>query len=240
MLVMPTPPRVTARSDLTGGFRHPDTGPWNETAHRLGNNAMAIAASAHASGRLLDIGCGLKPFEPLFAPHVSEHVGVDHPDSPHALTSVDVLATAYDIPMPDSTFDTALMSEVLEHLERPHDALSEAFRLLRPGGKLILTTPFIWPLHEEPRDFYRYSPYGLRHLLDGAGFEVVDVIPVGGQWTMLGLMLGYALGQTPLARFPRLLGTLQRCSQEIGAWLHEYNYREWMSDHHMAIARRPA
>ena len=236
---MPTPPQITARRDLTGGFRHPDTGPWNELAHRLGNNAMTTAAAAHATGRLLDIGCGLKPFAPMFAPYVNEHVGVDHPDSPHALTSVDVLATAYEIPLPDRGFDTVLMSEVLEHLERPQDALSEAFRLLRPGGKLILTAPFIWALHEEPRDFYRYSPHGLRYLLDGVGFEVIEVIPVGGQWTMLGLMFGYALGQTPLRRFPRVVASLQRCSQKAGAWLHEYNNREWMSDHHMAIAMRP-
>lgn len=232
-------PRITARRDLTDGFRHPDTGPWNQLAHRLGNNAMAVAASAHAGGRLLDVGCGLKPFQPMFAPYVSEHVGVDHPDSPHALTSVDVLATAYEIPLPDGSFDTVLMSEVLEHLETPQAALSEALRLLRPGGKLILTTPFIWVLHEEPRDFYRYSPYGLRHLLDGAGFEVLEVIPVGGQWTTLGLMFGYAVAQTPLRRFPGLVRTVQRCSQSIGAWMHEYNNREWMSHHHMAIARRP-
>lgn len=201
---------------------------------------MASAASVHARGRLLDIGCGLKPFRPLFAPYVDEHVGVDHPDSPHALSSVDVLATAYEIPLPDGSFDTVLMSEVLEHLEEPQAALSEAFRLLAPGGKLILTTPFIWVLHEEPRDFYRYSPYGLRYLLSGAGFDVVDVIPVGGQWTTLGLMFGYAIAQTPLRRFPRLVRVLQRCSQRTGAWLHEYNNREWMSDHHMAIAQRPA
>jgi ubiquinone/menaquinone biosynthesis C-methylase UbiE len=236
---MPRRPRITARRDETGGFRHPDTGPWNELAHRLGNNAMARAASTHASGRLLDVGCGLKPFGPMFAPYVSEHVGVDHPDSPHALTSVDVLATAYEVPLPDGSFDTVLMSEVLEHLERPQDALAEALRLLRPGGKLILTTPFIWVLHEEPRDFYRYSPYGLRHLLDGAGFEVLEVIPVGGQWTTLGLMFGYAVAQTPLRRLPRLVRILQRGSQTLGAWLHEYNNREWMSHHHMAIARRP-
>jgi ubiquinone/menaquinone biosynthesis C-methylase UbiE len=236
---MPTPPQITARRDLTGGFRHPDTGPWNELAHRLGNNAMATAASSHAMGRLLDIGCGLKPFAPIFAPYVDEHVGVDHPDSPHALTSVDLLATAYEIPLPERSFDTVLMSEVLEHLERPQEALSEAFRLLRPGGKMILTAPFIWALHEEPRDFYRYSPYGLRYLLGGVGFEVLEVIPVGGQWTMLGLMFGYALAQTPLRRFPRVVASLQRCSQEAGAWLHEYNNREWMSDHHMAIAMRP-
>ncbi len=69
-----------------------------------------------------------------------------------------MLATAYEIPLEDGSFDTVLMTEVLEHLEEPARGLAEAGRLLRPGGKLILTTPFMWPLHEEPRDFFRYSP----------------------------------------------------------------------------------
>ena len=94
-------PPVPARSDLTG-LHHPTETPANALAHRQLNNALAIAAREHARGRLLDVGCGEKPYAPLFRDLVDEHVGVDHPESIHPLSAVDVLATAYDIPLEDA------------------------------------------------------------------------------------------------------------------------------------------
>lgn len=232
-------PPVEARRDLTA-FRHPDTHSWNRLAHRLLNNALAGAAPAHIRGRLLDVGCGLKPYAPLLAPYVTEHVGVDHPDSPHALTSVDVLATAYDIPLESASFDTVLMSEVLEHLERPGDALAESHRLLKPGGKLILTTPFIWTLHEEPRDFYRFSPYGLRYEAEQAGFSEMTVIPLAGQWVMLALMLGYALGRSPARRLGRGMRFVHTALQGAAIRLDYRWFEPWLAHGHLLVAQRPA
>lgn len=232
-------PPVEARRDLVA-FRHPDTHSWNELAHRVLNNALAVAAPRHVQGRLLDVGCGLKPYAPLLKPYVSEHIGVDHPDSPHALTSVDVLADAYDIPLESATFDTILMSEVLEHLERPADALAECHRLLRPGGKLILTAPFIWTLHEEPRDFYRFSPYALSYQAARAGFDVVEVTPLGGQWGTLALMLGYALMRSPARYLGSSLATVQRGLQWVATWLDYRWFEPWLAHGHMMVAQRPA
>lgn len=231
-------PQIEARRDLAD-FRHPDTHPWNWVAHRLLNNALVSVAPQHIGGRLLDVGCGLKPYGPLLAPYVTEHVGVDHPDSPHALTSVDVLATAYDIPLDDRSFDAVLMTEVLEHLERPADAIAEGFRLLRPGGWLILTTPFIWTLHEAPRDFYRFSPFGLRYLAEQAGFDDVTVTPLAGQWTMLALMTGYALGNSPARHFPRGLHALQLAMQRLAIRLDRRWFRPWLAHGHLMVAQRP-
>jgi SAM-dependent methyltransferase len=212
---------------------------FNALAHRQISNALALAAPRHARGRLLDIGCGLKPYAPLFAPYVDEHVGVDHADSPHALTSVDVIATAYEVPLESGTFDTVLMTEVLEHLERPADALEEVLRLLRPGGKVILTTPFIWPLHEEPRDFFRYTPHGLDHLLSSAGFADVEVTPLAGQWTTLALLEGYALRRSPARRFAALFRLYVRVRHRLAARMDELHYRPWFSWNHIAVARKP-
>jgi SAM-dependent methyltransferase len=230
-------PPVPARTELAAPAVGPDV--FNTLAFRQITNALAVAAPRHARGRLLDVGCGHKPYAPLLARFVDEHVGVDHADSPHELTAVDVIATAYDIPLEGGSFDTVLMTEVLEHLERPGDALAETMRLLRPGGKLILTTPFIWPLHEEPRDFYRYTPHGLRHLLSTAGFVDVEVTPLAGQWSTLALLSGHALRRSPARRLGPLFRGYVRARHGLAAWMDELHFRPWYSWNHMAVARKP-
>lgn len=164
----------------------------NILAYRIGTRAINdVAPLAH--GRLLDIGCGDKQWAPMFAPYVTEHVGVDHPGSPHGAGRVDILADAYDIPVPDASFDTVLCTAVMEHLEEPAKALAEARRVLADGGTAIYTLPFIWHLHEEPRDFFRYSKYGIRHLFEEAGFEIERLQPLSGFWVTFGQMFSYYL-----------------------------------------------
>jgi len=152
---------------------------------------LRVAAAIHARGRLIDIGCGEKPYREIFAPHVAEHVGVDHAETLHSMEAVDLVGTAYAIPVDDGTFDTGLCTAVLEHLEEPEAAIRECFRVLRPGGVAIYTVPLFWHLHEEPRDFYRFTKYGLAYLFDKAGFEIVGIKPLSGFWVTWGEMLAY-------------------------------------------------
>jgi ubiquinone/menaquinone biosynthesis C-methylase UbiE len=126
------------------------------------------------NSRLVDIGCGTKPYKTLLASYVTEHIGVDHQESLHDLSNADLLGTAYKIPVSDSSFDSALCTAVLEHLEEPEQALRECYRVLKLGGIAIYSVPFIWHLHEEPRDFYRFSKYGLKYLFEKTGFEIIE------------------------------------------------------------------
>lgn len=155
-------------------------------------------------GRLIDIGCGLKPHAKILKPFVTEHIGVDLPAGIHGSGFVDIEATAYDIPIPDSTFDSALCTVVLEHLEEPLLALKECHRILRPGAYAIYSAPFIWHLHEEPRDFFRYSKHGLRYLAEKAGFEVIEIRPLGGFWITSGQMFVYYIYRAHRGIFRRV------------------------------------
>jgi SAM-dependent methyltransferase len=229
------------RFSATGRTRwnHPNESVHNRIAYRVMEEVLTYAGSRYAHGRMLDIGCGSKPWKGLFAQYVDEHIGVDHVPSERDPSAVDVIAGAYEVPLPDANAETLLLTSVLEHLEEPERGLAECFRLLRPGGHMILTAPFIWPVHEPPRDFFRYSPYGLRYLLEEAGFEVVELHPLAGAWTTFSLELSYALRRyrRGLAR-PLVDGVTMFAQWVAGRW-DRVDFQPRFSWSHLAIARRP-
>ncbi len=147
---------------------------------------------AHVTGTLLDVGCGRRPYEEMFRGHATRYVGMDRPRRaedarPH------VVGDAEALPFASGSVDTVLATELVEHLPRPEAFLAEAARVLRRPGALILSAPFMEPLHEEPRDFYRFTAFGLRALLGRHGFEVVELWPKGGWWSVV---LGSFVTQT--------------------------------------------
>jgi SAM-dependent methyltransferase len=150
-------------------------------------------ASEYLHGRLIDIGCGDKQYASLLAPYVTEHVGVDHQGTLHDKSQVDLFGSAYEIPVKDATFDSAICTAVLEHLEEPERALRECARVLKPGACAIYSVPFIWHLHEEPRDFFRYSKHGLTYLFNRTGFKILRLDALSGFWVTFGVLLTYYL-----------------------------------------------
>jgi predicted SAM-dependent methyltransferase len=115
--------------------------------------------------RTLDLGASIGPYAAYFP----NRIGVDIERAP----GVDVVADAHALGFRGGSFDVILATEVLEHLREPQRAADEMFRLLRPGGTLLLTTRFLFPLHDAPHDYFRYTRYGLQHLF--RRFEVVEL-----------------------------------------------------------------
>lgn len=190
----------------------------NLVVNRTVAHALRDVAS-QASGRLIDIGCGMKPCASIFEGHVAEHVGVDHADTLHGTECVDLIGTAYDIPADDGSFDTVLCTAVMEHLEEPQAAIIEARRVLRDGGVAIYTIPLFWQLHEAPRDFYRYTRYGIEHLFEQGGFDRIEVRPLGGYWLTAGTMFSYYLDRFARGPFTPLIGAITLAVQAAAAGL---------------------
>ncbi len=134
----------------------------------------------HLKGSVLDFGCGSKPYETLFV-NASSYIGMDIEVSGHSHKNekIDVFYDGKTIPFPDNHFDNVFCSEVMEHVFNPDESLREMFRVLKPGGKLLLTCPFVWPEHEVPYDYARYSSFGIAHLLKENGFEVSAQMKTG-------------------------------------------------------------
>jgi SAM-dependent methyltransferase len=129
--------------------------------------------AAELPGRVLDIGCGVKPYRALFPG--PEYIGVEIPIASRygSRKLADVYYDGHVLPFPDASFDVVLSSQVLEHVFDPTEFLGEIYRVLRPGGHFLLSTPFVWDEHEQPFDYARYSSFGLTHLAKANGFSVL-------------------------------------------------------------------
>lgn len=171
------------------------------------------AATHYAGGKLLDVGCGSKPYKALFQSKVDEYLGLDIPHEYRpvgghgmgdgkAQRNIDVYGNALTLPFADATFNTVVSFQVLEHVPEPQVMFAEMTRVLKPGGHLILMAPQMWHLHEIPHDYFRYTRYGLAYLAEKNGMKVIDITPLAGFWARTGLKISY---------------TMERMSSRLGA-----------------------
>ena len=128
-------------------------------------------------GKVLDVGCGHRPYEKIFSA-AGEYIGMEY-DSPKnraRFKNIDVWYGGGAFPLENSSYDSVIVTEVLEHVFDPDVMLSEVARVMKPGGTLLLSAPFAWDEHEKPYDYARYSSFGLQHILSKHGFEVTEHI----------------------------------------------------------------
>ncbi len=168
-------------------------------------------------GTVLDLGCGMKPYQRMLGSHVDRWMGLDFANTPSGRSAANVFGTALDLPFGSARFDTILSTQVLEHVPRPQGLLREVHRVLKPGGHLILTAPQTNHLHEEPRDYFRYTCYGLKFLTEQAGLDVLEIRPLGGAIATIGQMIVWHLNW--VRRIPLLGSTISKCANATVAWI---------------------
>lgn len=122
--------------------------------------------------KVLDIGVGKAPYKKFI--RCQKYLGLDIEDR-GGVKDVIIADINEGIPLEDASVDLVLFTEVLEHIKEPDHALREINRVLKPEGKLIMTTPFAWLIHEAPNDFYRYTRFGLEYLLKSSGFYKINI-----------------------------------------------------------------
>ncbi len=170
----------------------------------------ALKSEIHKfSGVLLDVGCGFSPYKSIILSPpscVSKYVGLDLENN--AYQPPDLTWDGDIIPLEDNSIGCAMATEVLEHCLNPQQVLDEVFRVLKPGGLLFLTTPFVWPLHDTPSDYYRYTPYALDSLFGRSGFVDCEIRPLGGWNAVCAQMLGLWIRRSPMPVLVRNIMTL--------------------------------
>jgi SAM-dependent methyltransferase len=163
------------------------------------------AAGLESSGpvRVLDVGCGVKPYYPYFAGIASEYVGVDVVENPVA----ELLGPVEALPVDDGSFDVVLCTQVLEHSDDPAEAVRELRRVTAPGGRVLCSTHGVQVYHPSPVDYWRWTHAGLRRVFEqNATWSALTVEPGAGTASGLAMLLGtfveIALRRTLLARPP--------------------------------------
>lgn len=162
-------------------------------------------------GTFLDVGCGVQPYRAIITSPpsgVERYIGMDLAgNAVHTYKAVapDILWDGCTIPLEDGSVDSAMATEVLEHCPDPDAVLAEIARVLRPGGVLFFTVPFLWPLHDVPHDEYRYTPFALERHLEKAGFTDRRILPHGGWDASLAQMIGLWAMRRPMSSRKRRL-----------------------------------
>ena len=197
--------------------------PW--TRQPILDFVREVAEAIPDGARVLDVGAGEAPYRELF--EHTEYVTSDWTHSVHpGARAVDIVGPAEDLPIDDEAFDHILLTEVLEHTPDPTAVLTEMHRILRPGGELHMTTPFVWELHELPFDFFRYTPWGLERVMRAAGFAAVDIEPRNDCFGTLGQMMvdiASTMGSYPDGRDGEratAIGDMRATGERIARYAH--------------------
>jgi SAM-dependent methyltransferase len=143
------------------------------------------------NARALDAGCGMQPFKGMIKDSGYDYLGMDVVQN--RAGTVGVLG-ALDEPLPvelrhAAPFDFILCTEVLEHVARWSPAFANFVHLLAPGGRILITCPHFYPLHETPYDFWRPTPHAIEHFARESGLQLVYIEKAGGPREVLGTLL---------------------------------------------------
>ena len=188
-------------------------------------------------GRLLDFGCGSKPYQSLFT-NAREYIGLDYESEghSHANENIDVIYDGKKIPFGDEHFDSVFSSEVFEHIFNLEEIIPEIKRVMKKQGKILITCPFVWNEHEVPMDFARYTGFALKHLFEKNGFEVLIQDKSGDFTLALYQMRMIYFNQHFIPSFP-LLGKLKFFRTNVPPLINPI-LNLWFSFWHRVLPKR--
>jgi SAM-dependent methyltransferase len=186
-----SPPDYSASKN----FLNPVLGPWTVTLylHRKKILSSLLKSAPNLKGRLLDVGCGNKPYKSLIP--CAKYVGVDVATSLHENENIDIIFDGKLLPFEDNSFDSILCTEVLEHCIDPVILVSEMSRVLKPGGHAFITAPMFIEHHEVPFDLRRFTYYGMRRLAEDNGLSVKWIEDRGSVFSVLVANIYMVAGQ---------------------------------------------
>ncbi len=205
------------------------------------------ALETYARGNFLDLGCGNKPYETIYNSLTKRQTGCDAIQSDK--NRVEVICLATDLKFESNNFDSILCTQVMEHVYDHNRMMKEIFRVLKPGGHIVLTVPFAWELHEEPYDFFRFTPHALKELFTEAGLQIDYIKPNGGMWAAIYQLRNNMLYHsfrtsksffTRLKKFLFMELRLTQLRNHFAIWLDKKTKNEILTLNYIIVAHKPA
>jgi len=193
----------------------------------------------YSKGNLLDIGCGNKPYSSIFEPYITNYIGLEHRDTPFNKNGIDLFGDGCNLPFVDSCFDTIVSFQVLEHVKEPNEMLSEIFRVLKCNSFAILSTPFMWGIHQEPHDYYRFTKYGLSYLCKKNGFEIIQLEANSGFWVMACLRFNYYIAKFERRRTKMIFAPIYYLIQRTALFLDTIDKMEKDTISYTVVLKKP-
>jgi len=212
----------------------------NWLAYKINTSILEDNLLYLISGRVIDLGCGEAPYKEDILKVADEYIGVDWQNTLHAKGNIDVFADlTKTLPFPNGYADTVVSFQVMEHLPEPEFFLRECFRILKTGGAIFITVPFMWHVHEEPYDYFRFTRYGLEYLLKKVGFVDIYIKENTGFWQTWILKFNYH--STRYARGPLkyLFILIWLIAQVIAPFLDRYDFNPRECASYTVIAQKP-
>lgn len=191
-------------------------------------------ARPYLTGRMLDAGCGSQRYKDMF--DFETYVGLEFNEK----FRPDVVGDLRAMPFEDEEFDSILNNQVLEHIDDTHKVFAEFRRVLKPGGHLCITAPFIARLHETPHDYWRISEYGIRYLFETHGFQEIEIQNMGGFLTTQAYLWQFWVWERLSGgRFRRMLrAPLMYIGNALFVLLHRVDRDQSTPFNYLAIARK--
>lgn len=156
----------------------------------------------HVTGRLIDLGCGKVPLFEAYKNYVTDNICIDWGNSIHKNQYLDFECDLTKIlPFENESFETVILSDVLEHVYQPETLWKEMSRILSNHGKILMNVPFYYGIHEVPHDYYRYTEYALRRFAEDAGLKIIVLKSYGGAPEIITDIIA-----KNLRRLPRIVG----------------------------------
>ena len=150
---------------------------------------MGYAAKNFARGDMIDIGCGSKPYQPIFKPYIDTYFGIDYPPTAAVnygeTTKADLFVDCTDTKLAPDKYDTLLSTQVIEHIYDTKKFVAECHRILKKGGIGIFTIPFLWQCHAEPFDYYRFTKHAIEKQFREQDFDILELRPLEGAYAAI-------------------------------------------------------
>ncbi|HEY4482970.1 MAG TPA: class I SAM-dependent methyltransferase [Candidatus Paceibacterota bacterium] len=195
---------------------------------------VVIHCAKYISGKTLDLGAGTAKYRGLIKPRASEYVTLDFVAGPN----VDVVSSVLHTPFADSSFDTIVSTQVLEHVDDPEQMVREIARLLKPGGYVLVSAPFLVPYHADPNDYFRYTQEGLSTFCVRAGLGVIEGGRYGGFFTVLSEFVHFVF-LNPYKHHSRLANFAVKVLQAILLPLDSLTHPKIIFANVYVVARKP-